>query len=258
MQHIRRMRTQPRYNPNTRHVVCGRDADLILLALATHEPHFRVLRQVCHYGKMLKCPMCFRNGHCRDCVYPPAELPERPEHDYIFFDLNIFRQCFAQDVFQVEEDINIENIMNDFILITFFLGNDFLPKIPGLSIRSGALELLIETYKTHLMINQEYLTNEKGDPVPLALRDYLMLIAHREPDLITQEFRINRRCIKALKKKGNLYTKHKLGKFDKEEGASEGAESPNDSNAPDCDVSDVPKAQKNEVKRKQRRITAKK
>lgn len=102
MQHIRRMRKEPGYNTNTRHLVVGRDADLILLALTTHEPNFRILRQVCHYGKMLRCPMCFRHGHCRDCVYPPIELPERPEHDFIFFDINIFRQCFAQDIMQAQ------------------------------------------------------------------------------------------------------------------------------------------------------------
>eukprot|EP00493_Phyllostaurus_siculus_P014472 UN14695 len=102
---------------------------------------------------------------------------------------------------QVQPDIDIENVVNDFVLITFFLGNDFLPKIPGLSIRSGGLELLIETYKTHLMVNKQYLTTDTGDLCSLALRDYLILVSNREPDLITQEFRINRRCIKALKEK---------------------------------------------------------
>jgi len=219
MQHIRRMRKEPGYKPNTRHVVVGRDADLILLALTTHEPNFRILRQVCYYGKMLKCPMCFRHGHCRDCVYPPAVLPDRPEHDFVFFDINIFRQCFEEDIMQVQPDINIENVVNDFVLITFFLGNDFLPKIPGLSIRSGGLELLIETYKTHLMINKQYLTESNGDLCALALRDYLILVSNREPDLITQEFRINRRCIKALKKKCTIYQKNKVGNFDSSEGS---------------------------------------
>jgi len=46
MDFVRDQRSQPDYNPRTRHCFLSEDADAIVLALASHEPFFSILREV--------------------------------------------------------------------------------------------------------------------------------------------------------------------------------------------------------------------
>lgn len=54
---------QPDHDPNTQHCLCGADADLIMLGLATHEPNFTIIREEFKPNKPRPCDICGQIGN---------------------------------------------------------------------------------------------------------------------------------------------------------------------------------------------------
>ena len=43
--------------------------------------------------------------------------------------------------------MDLERVIDDFVFMTFLVGNDFLPHLPSLDISEGAFDRLFRTYK---------------------------------------------------------------------------------------------------------------
>ncbi|KXN87938.1 5'-3' exoribonuclease 2 [Leucoagaricus sp. SymC.cos] len=189
MDFIRRQRANSGYDPNTRHVIYGLDADLIMLALATHEPHFRVLREDVFVNdtKPDACRLCGQSGHyAAQCTGTKAEIEKKPsdKKPFIFLDVATLREYLEVelDVSTCPIPFNLEQAIDDWVLLIFFVGNDFLPHLPSLEIREGAIDTLLKIWKQELPRMGGYLTNH-GEISLARAQIILEGLAKREDDI---------------------------------------------------------------------------
>jgi 5'-3' exoribonuclease 1 len=150
MEYIRQAKAQPGYDPNRRHCLYGLDADLIMLGLLSHDPHFCLLREEVTFGRQNQ-----------------KKSKELEHQNFYLMHLCIVREYLELEFQELEEPgalpfpFDMERVIDDFILMAFFVGNDFLPNLPHLHINEGALALMFNVYKTVLPKAKGYI-NEGG------------------------------------------------------------------------------------------------
>ncbi|CAN8095854.1 unnamed protein product [Discula destructiva] len=152
MEYIRNARAQPNYHANMRHCLYGLDADLIMLGLLSHDPHFCLLREEVTFGRQSK-----------------VQSKELEHQNFYLMHLCIVREYLELEFQDLKQDgasalnfpFNMEHVIDDFILMAFFVGNDFLPNLPRIHINEGALAMMFRTYKKVLPKCDGYI-NEGG------------------------------------------------------------------------------------------------
>jgi 5'-3' exoribonuclease 1 len=150
MEYIRLAKAQPDYDPNVRHCLYGLDADLIMLGLLSHDPHFCLLREEVTFGRASK-----------------TKSKELEHQNFYLMHLCIVREYLELEFQEIKKDgvlnfpFDMERVIDDFVLMAFFVGNDFLPNLPNLHINEGALALMFKVYKTVLPKGDGYI-NEGG------------------------------------------------------------------------------------------------
>ena len=179
MSHVRLQRAQPGYNPNTVHVLHGLDADLIMLALATHEAHFYISREEVLFGRKSQEEQEKRqleNGFqdaqralnenagseamqlLENCNKPLQRVSIPILREYLAAE---FAECLSPG--RLPFAPSLERLIDDIVFLCFFVGNDFLPHLPSLDIRDGALDYLFNVYKRLLPSLGDYITKSGGN-----------------------------------------------------------------------------------------------
>ncbi|MBE7180790.1 MAG: hypothetical protein INR71_06205, partial [Terriglobus roseus] len=185
MEFIRSQRRSPEHDPNTRHVIYGLDADLIMLGLATHEPHFRVLREDVFFqdAKAKTCRICGQPGHYADqCTgevkKKEGEFDEKSKmggpKPYIWLHVGILREYLEAELTVPGQDFrfDLERAIDDWVFMCFFVGNDFLPHLPSLEIRENGIDTLIAIWRDNIPLMGGYVT--KDGHVDLERAQYIL------------------------------------------------------------------------------------
>ena len=205
MSHIRLQRSQPGYSPNLVHVLHGLDADLIMLALATHEAHFYISREEVMFGRKSQEMQERRQNESgfrdkqrqfdEEAGDMAMQLLENKQKPICRVSIPILREYLAADFAQCINPArltfppSLERLIDDIVFLCFFVGNgkfiryldfllnpifvsssllfsfcrvDFLPHLPSLDIRDGALDYLFNVYKRILPSLGDYITNHGG------------------------------------------------------------------------------------------------
>lgn len=90
-----------------------------------------------------------------------AEIKPVEDKPFIFLDVSCLREYLAVELNLPGNvfSFDLERAIDDWIFLIFFVGNDFLPHLPSLEIREGAIDTLLRIWKTELPRMGGYLTN---------------------------------------------------------------------------------------------------
>ena len=157
MNFIRSQRSDPQYDPNTKHCIYGLDADLIFLGLATHEPHFRVLREDVFAKQEKKFTI---RDQIAEATSDAVKTKTEDRKPFLWLHVSVLREYLQVELYapRMPFPFQLERAIDDWVFLCFFAGNDFLPHLPSLDVRDNGIDTLVQCWKRSLGRLKDYVT----------------------------------------------------------------------------------------------------
>jgi 5'-3' exonuclease len=191
----------------------------IFLALSTHEPHFIVVREKLTPHYILK--KMEKQGRAKKTNQVVSGVDE-PDYHLVY--VNLLRQYIINDIYNelppvIGLSLNIERVLDDFIFLSFFIGNDFLPHPPSLAIGNDAFDKIFDAYRYLLCQNPGYIVNNGDIEDMNRLENIFQLLGSNEISNLEGDIYGKR---KSKFKDGNIRYHYYKRKFDIDVNTTEG------------------------------------
>ena len=196
MNFIRSQRADPQYNPNTTHCIYGLDADLIFLGLATHEPHFKILREDVFAQSVPRGGNRNGNGGGNNSRFAPQSEEEKQmqmeaaaQKPFLWLHVSVLREYLSAELWipRLPFTFDLERAIDDWVFMCFFCGNDFLPHLPCLDVRENSIDILLDIWKVILPKLKTYMTCD-GNLNLGSVERLLKELGIREPDIFKARY----------------------------------------------------------------------
>jgi 5'-3' exonuclease len=165
---------------NRRYVIYGLDADLIFLALSTQRDNIYLLREKQNINLIESDQVLFNYVNIdimKDCIFNELKYMIGDVYKQIVDVTNndVSDEDIEDNVSDEENEFELielekNRIINDFIFLCYFLGNDFLPHIPSINIKDkkfGGLELLLDGYASTFINVNDYIVKNENKKIEL-------------------------------------------------------------------------------------------
>lgn len=163
-------------------VVYGLDADLIMLSMASHKNNIYLLREALEFGKAY-----YESGY-----------------KFLYLDIDMLKECVSSEIVN-KISINtpdsssfsnqaLFNFIDDYVVMCFILGNDFLPHLLATGLREKGLDLLLDKYiHTYLELGENLVDVADCKINTKFLRIFIMKISNDEDKILQKIFNFRKR-----------------------------------------------------------------